>query len=117
MVIEQIEAHIHYRHKPDEVAGLSMAIIPMAEYIAAVASPSDKARMKQILNCKYFRAYTAKSTVKMLLAACKYAKFHLGDYFPLMRAGILDNALALEEAATDYQALFEQLKNEAVPTN
>jgi len=117
MVSQEIDAHIHYRHRPDEVSGLNAAIIPMAEYIAAVASPSDKARLKQILNCKYFRAYTAKSTVKMLLAACKYAKYHLGDYFPLMRAGILDHALALEEAALDYQTLFEQLKRDAVPTN
>ena len=55
--------------------------------------------------------------VTMLLNAAKHAKAHLGDYFPLLHAEILDNALALEEAALNYRADFAILKSETLPTH
>jgi uncharacterized protein (DUF885 family) len=117
MVTSTIEAHIHFRHTLEEVAELNQAIIPMADHIHAVSSSEQRKAMKSILGGQYFRARQATRMVTMLLNAAKHAKAHLGDYFPLMHAEILDNALALEEAALNYRADFAVLKNETLPTH
>jgi hypothetical protein len=117
MVISTIEAIIHFRHAPEEVAELNQAIIPMADHIRAVSSSEQRKTMKIILGGEYFRARQATRMVTMLLNAAKHAKAHLGDYFPLMHAGILDNVLALEEAALNYRADFTILKSETLPTH
>jgi hypothetical protein len=113
----EIEAHVHFRHNDArEVAELDQAVIPMSEYIAAVSTPYQRRHMRTILDGQYFRDYQAISMVAMLLRAAKYAKLHLSDYFPLMRAQILDDALALEQAALEYKDRFEQLKRQATLT-
>src|ERR1700757_5260406 len=117
MVISTIEAIIHFRHAPEEVAELNQAIIPMADHIHAVSSSEQRRIMKSILGGEYFRARQTTRMVTMLLNAAKYATAHLGDYFPLMHAEILDNALALEEAALNYRVNFAVLKNETIPVH
>ena len=117
MVISTIEAIIHFRHAPEEVAELNQAIIPMADHIRAVSSSEQRRIMKSILGGEYFRAHQANRMVTILLNAAKHAKAHLGDYFALLHAEILDNALALEEAALNYRAAFTQLRNETIPTH
>jgi hypothetical protein len=117
MVISTIEAIIHFRHAPEEVAELNQAVIPMADHIRAVSSSEQRRTMKSILGGEYFRARQATRMVTMLLNAAKYAKMHLSDYFPLLHAEILDNALALEEAALSYRANFATLKNETIPVH
>jgi hypothetical protein len=115
MIKSEMDCHIHFKHTQEEVAALNKAVIPMRECIRAVGSQSDRAKMRAILGCEYFRARSATTMVGMLVKAAKYAKAHLSDYFPLMRAQILDDALALEEAALDYKAAFAELKNETLP--
>jgi hypothetical protein len=117
MVKETIQAHIHFQHSAEEVAELKRAIIPMQEYIRAVGSQSERAKMRAVLGCEYFRARAASDMIGMLIRASKYAKLHLGDYFPLMRSGILDDALVLEEAVSNYKAAFAELKNVTLPTH
>jgi hypothetical protein len=117
MISCEMDCHIHFRHTPEEVAELNQAIIPMADHIRAVSSSEQRRIMTFILGGQYFRARQASRMVTMLLNAAKYAKMHLGDYFPLLHAEILDNALALEEAALNYRADFAVLKNETLPTH
>jgi hypothetical protein len=117
MVISTIEAIIHFRHAPEEVAELNQAIISMADHIRAVSSTEQRRTMMLILGGEYFRARQASRMVIMLLNAAKHAKMHLADYFPLLHAEILDNALALEEAALGYRANFAALKNETIPVH
>ena len=117
MVKSEIEAHIFFRHSAQEIAALSKAVIPMREFILAVSTPNERQQMRYVLSCEYFRARSARTMVKVLQCASKYAKMHLSDFFPIMRAQILDDALALEEAATDYKAAFEELKNETTATH
>jgi hypothetical protein len=117
MLKSEIEAHIHFKHLAGEVEALNRAIIPMAECIVAVSSGLERQKMRQILGCNYFRARNAANMTAMLLRASKYAKLHLGDYFPMMRAQILDDALALESAAMEYRSAFDALKNETLPTH
>jgi hypothetical protein len=117
MIKSEIEAHVFFKHKPGEVEALNQAVIPMRECILAVSNLSERQKMRHILGGDYFRSAHATTMVKMLTNASKYAKLHLGDYFPLMRSQILDDALALEEAAADYLVTFKALKNETIPTN
>jgi hypothetical protein len=117
MVTSTIEAIIHFRHAPEEVAELNQAIVPMADHIRAVSSSEQRKVMKGILAGEYFRARQATRMVTMLLNAAKHAKAHLGDFFPLMREQILDDALALEEAALDYRVRFQELKSETIVTH
>jgi hypothetical protein len=117
MVKSEIQAHIHFRHSQEEVAELNKAIISMREYILAVSSQHERGYMHTILGGEYFRAQHATRMVTMLVNASKYAKAHLGDFFPVMRPQILDDALALEEAALEYKTWFEELKNETLPTH
>lgn len=112
-----IDAHIQFKHLPAEVEALNRAIIPLAECIVAVSAHTERQRMRHILGCEYFRARHATAMIAMLLRACKYAKLHLSDFFPMMRAQILDDALALEEAAMEYRSAFYALKNDTIPTH
>jgi hypothetical protein len=113
----EIQAHVHFRHNDArEVAELDQAAIPMTEYIASVSTHQQRWHMRTILSGQYFRAYQATEMVAMLLRAAKYAKLHLSDYFPLMRAQILDDALVLEQAALEYKDRFEALKRQATLT-
>jgi hypothetical protein len=111
-----IDAHIHYRHTPEETAALTAAVIPMAEYIKAVAGASFYGRIKNILGGAYFRLGEASSMRAKLLQAAKRAKASLGDYFPAMRKEILINAQILEEATHDYWATLELARRQTVTT-
>jgi hypothetical protein len=117
MQTSEIQAHIHFKHSPEEVAALNKAVIPMREFILAVSNQADRQRLRHVLGCEYFRSASAASVVTTLINASKHAKVHLGDFFPLMRAQILDDALALEEAALDYKHRFAELKNITIPTH
>jgi hypothetical protein len=112
-----IYAHIHFQHSSNEVAGLNEAIAPMMDNIRAVSTQAQRARMRTILAGGYFRAMHARAMISMLLRATKYARANLADYFPMMRAGVLEQAQALEDAVTNYRVTFEALKQRTLPTH
>jgi hypothetical protein len=111
-----IHAHIHFQHAQNEVAGLNEAIIPMADSIRAVSTQGQRAKMRAILAGEYFRAMHARAMISMLLRAVKHARANLGEVFPTMRAFVLSDAQALEDAVTNYRATFEALKERTLPT-
>jgi hypothetical protein len=115
MTTQIVDSNIFYRHKPEETEELDRAIIPLAEVIAVVGSPNDRGKMRRILRGKYFQAKDARRMRDMLLRACKYAKAHVGDYFPLMRQQILTNSLILERATQSYWIIFERMRKESEP--
>jgi hypothetical protein len=112
-----IHAHIHFQHSSNEVAALDLAIIPMADSIRAVSTQSQRARMRGIIAGEYFRAMHARAMISMLLRAVKHARANLGEVFPTMRAFVLSDAQALEDAVTNYRATFEALKERTLPTH
>jgi hypothetical protein len=116
MVSTSIESHIHYRHSPEETAELERAVIPMAEHVKAVVSPQFRSRIRHILKGEYFRFHEARSMRDALLRAVKQARMSLGDYFPGMRAQILVNALALEEAVQSYWIMLQNARDESAVT-
>jgi hypothetical protein len=117
MIMQDVDAQILFTHQSDEVAALTKAAIPMAEYIAAVARSGEKTKFKAITGCQYFRARDARIVRDMLLRACKYARAHLCDYFPTMQGQIMINAETLENATDWYWADFQRLKEESVPVH
>jgi hypothetical protein len=112
-----IHAHIHFQHEANEVAALNEAIAPMMEHIRAVARHGEPAAMRHILGGEYFRAMHARAMISMLLRATKHARANLSDYFPILRADVLVQAQALEDAVTNYRATFEALKERTLPTH
>jgi hypothetical protein len=112
MIRYEIDAHIQYRHTPEETAALSAAIIPMAEYIRKTAGPPFHGRIKHILAGEYFRWREAVSMKDALLRAVKQARKSLGDYFPNMRQQILVNAQALEDATYAYWTMVQAAREE-----
>jgi hypothetical protein len=112
-----IHAHILFQHAENEVAALNEAIAPMMDNIRAVSTQSQRARMRAILAGEYFRAMHARAMISMLLRAVKHARANLSDYFPILRAGVLEQAQALEDAVTNYRVTFEALKERTLPTH
>jgi hypothetical protein len=112
-----IDAHIHFQHSSNEVAGLNEAIAPMMDNISAVARQGELAAMRHILDCEYFRVMHARAMISMLLRAVKHARAHLGEIFPTMRNFVLTDAQALEDAVTNYRITFEALKERTLPTH
>jgi hypothetical protein len=112
-----IHAIIHFQHSPNEVAGLNEAIIPMMDNIRAVASEHERTAMRRILAGNYFRAMHARAMTNMLGRAVKHARANLSEYFPPMRAGVLEHVQALEDAVTNYRVTFEALKEHTLPTH
>lgn len=112
-----LDSHIHYKHSSQEVAALNRALIPMAEHVAAVAKSDEKYKLKLVTTGKYFRVREARAVRNMLLRACKHARAHLGDYFPMMQAGILQQTQELEDATNAYWVTFEQLREETLPVH
>lgn len=117
MISRDIDSHIHFIHAADEVAALTAAVIPMAEYVAVVARSDERSKLKLITSCQYFRVRDAERVCGMLKRACKYARAHLGDYFPGMQQGIVGNIETLENATDYYWSLFEQLREETIPVH
>jgi len=115
--ISSIEATIFYKHEPWEIQALSAATAPMAEHIRAVGLSFERNKTRAILNGEYFRAKDAALMRTMLLRAANHARYHLDDYFPLMRDGIIASTEQLEEAVREYWYEFQRLQNEAIPTN
>jgi hypothetical protein len=116
MISTSIEAHIHYRHSPEEVADLERAIIPMAENLKAVANPQLRSRIRAILRGEYFRTKEARAMHNVLLRASKHARANLAEYFPAMRSEILINAQLLENAANAYWEAFREAQAATTPT-
>jgi hypothetical protein len=112
-----IQAHIHFQHAENEVAALNEAIAPMMDNIRAVSTQHERTRMHQILNGQYFRAIHGRQMIRMLHRAAKHARANLGEIFPTMRAFVLSDAQALEDAVTNYRITFEALKEQTLPTH
>jgi hypothetical protein len=109
-----IEATIFYRHSPEEVEALSEATVAMADHIRAVGLSWERAKMRAILSSEYFLAGDAAIMRKMLLRAANHARYHLSDYFPLMREEIVANTERLEQEVGAYWTLFQR-HNELIP--
>jgi hypothetical protein len=116
MIQTKIDAHIFYKHSPEEVSGLSAAMIPMADHIKAVAVGPDRAKMKNILGGGYFRLKEAQRMHLVLLRATRHARANLADYFPYMRQTIMENAERLEVATDFYWEELKHMVDQVLPT-
>lgn len=116
MVQTTIQATIFYKHDPAEVAGLSAAMIPMADHLKAVYSGGDRAMVKRILEGQYFRFKEAKKMRTLLQRASRHARANLSDYFPLMRESIMEGAERLEVAIELYWDELSHMVEEVLPT-
>jgi hypothetical protein len=116
MLQQEIQAHIFYKHDPSEVVGLNAAMIPMADHIKAVANGFERGKIKTILGGEYFRYKEAVRMRTILQRASRHARANLGDYFPMMREGILENAERLEVAVDLYWGELSHMVNEVMPT-
>jgi hypothetical protein len=116
MLQTKIDAHIFYRHDPAEVAGLSAAIIPLAEHIKAVAVGPDRAKIRNILGGGYFRLREAERMRLVLIRATRHARANLADYFPYLRSDIMASAEKLEEAVDLYWEELKHMVDEVFPS-
>jgi hypothetical protein len=117
MLIEPMESVVHYRHSWEEVVELSNAIIPLAQAIKAVGTPTDRAKMRAILNCEFFRQRDALRMRNMLVRATKYTRAHLSDCLEFIRHTELAAAERLEEAVQAYWRAFLKAEAESIPVN
>lgn len=117
MISHNVDAHVHFKHSEEEVAALNQAVVPLHDNIVAVSSPNERGNMRRILNCNYFRRRDAAAMHKMLIRAVKHSRANLQDYFPMMRAQILEQAQALEDAVTEYWREFNVGLTETEPTH
>lgn len=117
MLSHNVDATIHFKHSESEVAALNKAIEPLLDNIRAVSTPNERGNMRRILNCNFFRRRDALSMHKMLIRACKHSRQNLADYFPMMRASVLEQAQALEDASMTYWAQFNLALTETEPTH
>jgi hypothetical protein len=74
MISTTVDATIHYRHTPAEVADLDAAVVRMGEYIARCSRHEERYRMRQLLQGEYFRHRDAVAMKTMLLRAVKFAR-------------------------------------------
>jgi hypothetical protein len=113
----QVDSHVFYRHIVAEVEVLRKAVEPFHDNILAVSRANERRQMKHVLGGDYFRRRDAIAMKNMLLRAAKHVRANLGDYFPVMRAQLLIDAQALEDAVVAYWANFSNLAHETVPTH
>lgn len=111
-----IKATVFYKHDPNEVAGLSAAMIPLADHLRAVYSGGDKAMVKRILDGQYFRYREAKRMRMLLQRASRHARANLSDYFPMIRESIMDGAERLEVATEIYWSELTHMVDQVLPT-
>lgn len=116
MLTTTIDAHIFYKHDKDEVAGLSAAMIPLADHIKAVATAPERAKIRGILDGGYFRYKEATKMRTVLQRATRHARTNLADYFPYMRTEILANAERLEVATDIYWDELQHMVQEVIPS-
>lgn len=116
MLQTEIQAHIFYKHDPAEVAGLSAAMIPMADHLRAVYSGGDKAMVKRILGGEYFRFKEAKRMRMLLMRASRHARANLEQYFPLMRESVMEGAERLEVAVELYWDELTHMVEQVLPS-
>jgi hypothetical protein len=117
MVVEKMDAVIHYRHAPEEIVDLELAIAPLMDSIRRVATKYQRASLKRILGCEFFRAREAATMRNMLIRAVKYSRASLNEYFPLMQQDVLLQAQALEDAVNAYWTNFRYLREEILPVH
>jgi glycogen synthase len=117
MIRSSVDAHVHFKHTSEEVAALADAIVPLHDNILAVSTPYERGMMRKILNGHYFRQRDADRMRDMLIRAVKHSRANLADYFPMMRQGILEQALHLENTVNTYWADFIAATIEAQPTH
>jgi hypothetical protein len=111
-----IKAVVFYRHDPNEVAGLSAAMIPMADHLKAVYTGGDKAMIKRILEGQYFRFREAKKMRTLLQRASRHARANLAEYFPMLRESIMEGAERLEVATEIYWSELTHMVDQVLPT-
>lgn len=116
MLTTSIQAVVFYKHDPDEVAGLTAALIPMADHLACVSTALERKSIRHILEGRYFRYHEAQRMRTLLLRATRHARANLSDYFPLMREGIMGSAERLEVAADLHWDAFKAQLEHARPT-
>ena len=116
MQTTSIKATVFYKHDPQEIAGLSAAMVPMADHLRAVYSGGDKAMVKRILGGEYFRFKEAKRMRTLLMRACNHARANLAEYFPLMRESVMEGAERLEVAIQIYWDELTHMVNEVLPS-
>lgn len=116
MLKTSVDAHIFYKHDPEEVSALSSAMIPMADHIKAVAVGPDRAKIKNILTGGYFRLKEAERMRLVLIRATRHARANLADYFPYMREEIMASAERLETAIDSYWDELKHMVNQVLPT-
>lgn len=112
--MNDVDSNIYYTHTEEEVADLAAAIIPLMDSIKAVSSAAERHHMRRIISCKHFRLKQAKSVKAMLLRSCKYARAHLGEYFPLLQQDVLINTQRLEDAVNAYWLVFKALREQII---
>jgi len=117
MIAATMESVIHYRHSPEEVAELEACIGPMLGSIRVVATGYNRASLKKILGCEFFRAREANAVKSMLLRAVKHSRATLHEIFPMMQQDVLIQAQDLEDATTRYWRNFQRLREETLPTH
>jgi hypothetical protein len=117
MISTNMESIIHYRHEPDEMADLALAVEPMMTHIKAVGSYQDRGALKAILGGEFFRAGTVSRVKSMLIRAVKHARANLHEVFPIMQQEVLLQAQALEDATVRYGRRFATLRDETLPVH
>lgn len=117
MVLQTMDAVIHYRHAPEEVIDLELATIPMADSIKRVSTWQARTSLKRILGCEFFRAREATTVRNMLIRATKQSRATLNEFFPMMQHDVLLQSQALEDATKRYWANFQRLREESLPTH
>ena len=116
MQTTSIKATVFYKHDPNETAGISQALVPLADHLKAVYTGGDKAMVKRILGGEYFRFREAKRMRTLFMRASRHARANLAEYFPLMREGIMEGAERLEVATEIYWDELTHMVDEVLPS-
>lgn len=117
MDTKEMNAVVHYRHCPEEVAELAGAIVPLNESIRRVSNHYQRQILKAILMGDFFRYQDAAQVKGMLLRAVKHSRATLGEFFPMLQAQALMDAQALEDATNRYWRKFATLREETIPVH
>jgi hypothetical protein len=117
MIKETVDAHVHFKHQPWEVAALDKATIPLRDTINAIAKANEKGTLSRILKGQYFRKHDALHMCRMLRAVTKSARANVQDYFPGMREARIAAIEDLEDAIEEYWDRFQADTMETMVTH